>query len=333
MLKFTNKGIFCDPGGFYIDPWKPVDKAIITHGHADHARWGMKQYLCHYLTVPILKSRIGVDIHVQGVEYNEPLVINGVKISLHPAGHIIGSAQIRLEYKGRVTVISGDYKLQDDGLSTPFELVRCHEFISESTFGLPIYNWMSVTKQNEQLRNWVQQNQANGRTSVMVGYALGKAQRIMKALEGVAPLNVHFAVAKLNQAYESAGVQLPAYNVVNFQEGLKHLDKGIVIVPPSLLDSNVIRKIPNKADAICSGWMQVRGARRWRSADAGFAMSDHADWNGLLLAIRTTGAEKVYVTHGQTAVFTKYLNESGIDAEEIKTEFGAEDEIDEKLVE
>ncbi len=144
MLKFTDKGMYCVPGNFCIDPWKPVDYAIITHGHADHARWGMKHYLCHHLTVPILKSRIAADIHVQGIGYQETLIVNGVKISPHPAGHIIRSAQVRLEHKGKVVVVSGDYKLQDDGLSTSFETVQCHEFVTESTFGLPIYKWTDV---------------------------------------------------------------------------------------------------------------------------------------------------------------------------------------------
>lgn len=328
MLKFTNKGIYCVPGKFYIDPWKPVDYAVITHGHADHARWGMKHYLCHHFTVPILKSRIAETIDVRGIGYNETITKNGVKISLHPAGHIIGSAQIRLEHKGKVVVISGDYKVQDDGLSTPIEIVKCHEFITESTFGLPIYNWKSILQINAELQQWVLKNQSDGKTSVLVGYSLGKAQRIMKALEGIGTLHVHYSIGKLNEAYEKAGVQLPEYNVVDFREDVKYLDKGIVIVPPALVDSNVLRKIPNKADAICSGWMQVRGARRWRSADAGFAISDHADWNGLLDTIKATEAEKVYVTHGQTAVFAKYLNEIGIYAEELKTEFGEEEDIE-----
>ncbi len=327
MLRFTSEGIYCVPGGFYIDPWKPVDMAVITHGHADHARWGMKRYLCHHYTVPILKSRISQDITVQGVDYGAPVMINRVQVSLHPAGHIIGSAQIRMEYKGRIAVVSGDYKIQDDGLSTPFEPVTCHEFVTESTFGLPIYNWLSVSEQNRQLQQWVLDNQAHNKTSVLIGYSLGKAQRIMKALEGIAPLHVHYSIGRLNQAYESVGIQLPEYQIIDLREDVKHLDKGIVILPPSLLDSNVIRKIPNMAHAICSGWMQVRGARRWRSADAGFAISDHADWQGLLDVINATGAEQVYVTHGQTAVFTRYLNETGITAAEVKTEFGDEEEM------
>ena len=326
ILNFTDKGIYCIPGKFYIDPWKPVDYALITHGHADHARWGMKKYLCHNLTVPILHIRIGADIQVQGIGYNEPININGVKVSFHPAGHIIGSAQIRMEYKGKVAVVSGDYKLENDGLSTVFEPVKCHEFVTESTFGLPIYKWASTEKLNESMQNWVLNNQQIGKTSVFVGYSLGKAQRILNAVSGIAPIYTHYSITKLNQAYENAGIQLPHYESLDFRESVQHVNKGIVIVPPSLVDTNVLKKIPNMVYAVCSGWMQVRGARRWRSADAGFAVSDHADWDDLLKAVKETNAEKVYVTHGQTAVFAKYLNENGIEAVELHTAFGNEEE-------
>lgn len=326
MLAFTPRGMYCVPGDFYIDPWAPVDLAVITHGHSDHARWGMRKYLCHHYTVPVLKTRIGPDISVQGIAYQETVTLNGVRVSLHPAGHIIGSAQVRMEYRGRVIVISGDYKIQEDGLSVPFELVKCNEFVTESTFGLPIYNWLPVQEQQEQIRQWAAANRENGRASVFAGYSLGKAQRLMKALDGIAPLFVHYSVARLNQAYEASGVPLPAYEVVDLREDVKHTARGIVIVPPSLLESRIIRKIPDSLHAVCSGWMQVRGARRWRSADAGFPISDHADWSGLLQTVKATGAEKVYVTHGRTAAFAKYLNETGIPAEEMTTEFGMEEE-------
>jgi putative mRNA 3-end processing factor len=329
LLKFTSKGIYCIPGKFYIDPWKPVDLAVITHGHADHARSGMKKYLCHHFTKPILHSRIGKEIECQSVEYGEVLNINGVKVSLHPAGHIIGSAQIRMEYKGYVSVVSGDYKIQNDGISTPFESVQCNEFVSESTFGLPIYNWLTVEEQEKQMRNWVEQNKSNGKTSVFIGYSLGKSQRIMKALDGLDELHVHYSIAKLNEAYESVGIQLPNYKTVDLREDKKHLDGKIVILPPALIDNPAMKKIPNLAYAICSGWMQIRGARRWRSADAGFAVSDHADWPGLISAIKATEAEKVHITHGQTAVFSKYLTEIGISADEIKTEYGNDEETTE----
>ncbi|MDR2273489.1 MAG: ligase-associated DNA damage response exonuclease [Sphingobacterium sp.] len=324
MIQFTSKGIYCVPGKFYLDPWQPVDMAIITHGHADHAYPGMKKYLCHHFTVGILKSRIGPDIKVEGLAYNQAVHINGVKVSLHPAGHIIGSAQIRMEYKGKVTVFTGDYKIQDDGLSTAFEPVKCHELITESTFGLPIYRWESVVAQNQRLNAWIAHNQGHKKTSVFIGYSLGKSQRILNAVKDMGEIYVHYSIAKLNMAYSDAGIQLPPYQIVDLKEGSKQLDGKIVLLPPALLDTQLLQKIPHVAYAICSGWMQIRGARRWRSADAGFAISDHADWNGLLQAVIESSAEKVYVTHGQTAVFSKYLNEIGIEAEEVKTNYGEE---------
>ncbi len=322
LIKFTKSGIYCVPGKFYIDPWKPVEYAIITHAHSDHARWGSSHYLCHTFSKPVLQHRLGSDIAVETMDYGQTRDINGVKVSLHPAGHIIGSAQVRLEYKGFVSVISGDYKLEDDGLSTPFEPVRCHEFVTESTFGLPIYNWLPGQELFAAMKNWVAYNQMNQRTSIFVAYSLGKSQRLMRALEGLAPLYVHNSIANTNSAIARAGIVLPSYKILHEEQDKELIKNSIVIVPPALVGTTVIKKIPNGAIAICSGWMQVRGSRRWQAADAGFAVSDHADWKGLLEAVKATGAEKVYVTHGYQSVFSKYLNELGIDASEVSTQYG-----------
>ncbi|PQJ79740.1 ligase-associated DNA damage response exonuclease [Polaribacter porphyrae] len=326
LIKFTKKGIYCIPGKFYLDPWYPVDYAIISHGHADHSRAGNKHYLCHNDSKAIIKHRLGQDICIESLGYNEPRNINGVQVSFFPAGHVIGSAQIRLEYKGFVVVFSGDYKTQPDFISTPFELVKCHEFITESTFGLPIYKWKEETALQTQLQNWVLQNQQNNRTSVFLGYSLGKAQRIMKLLEGVDDTFVHSAIHNLNEAISSSGIELPKTTLLNFDFKKADIQNKIVILPPALLGSRMLKKIPNTATAICSGWMHIRGNRRWKGVDAGFAVSDHADWDGLLEAVKATEAEKVYVTHGSQAVFSKYLNEIGIEAHELKTEFG-DDEL------
>ena len=331
MLEFRREGMYCPQGRFYIDPLLPVDYAVITHAHADHARKGMTSYLCHPLTAPVLKLRLGAEISIQTLPYDQVLMINGVKISFHPAGHIIGSAQVRMEYKGKIVVVSGDYKLQDDGLTTPFEPVRCHEFVTESTFGLPIYNWRSVNELNGNISDWVLNNSSNGITSILVGYALGKAQRIMKAVEGIGKIYVHDAVHHINKAFLQSRIILPEYQRIDFTDRPKDLSSSILLVPPALLDSKVLKGIPSAYTAICSGWMQVRGARRWRSADAGFALSDHADWQGLLNAIRATDAEKVYVTHGFKSELTRYLNEIGRQAFEVTTAFGAEEEIAETL--
>jgi putative mRNA 3-end processing factor len=326
LVKFTKKGIYCIPGKFYLDPWFPVDYAIISHGHADHSRPGNKHYLCQNDSKAIIKHRLGHDISIESLGYNEPKNINGVQVSFFPAGHVIGSAQVRLEYKGYVVVFSGDYKTQPDFVSTPYEPVKCHEFITESTFGLPIYKWKKEDELQAELTNWVLQNQANNRTSVFLGYSLGKAQRIMKLIEDVDDIYVHTAINNLNNVISGSGIELPKTTLLNYDFKKADIQNKIVILPPALLGSRMIKKIPNAATAICSGWMHIRGNRRWKGVDAGFSISDHADWDGLLEAVKATGAEKVHVTHGSQAVFSKYLNEIGIEAYELKTEFG-EDEF------
>ncbi|WP_370225660.1 ligase-associated DNA damage response exonuclease [Mesoflavibacter sp.] len=330
FIKFTKKGIYCIPGKFYLDPWYPVDYAIISHGHADHSRLGNKHYLCHQNSKNILLHRLGKDISIETLNFNQIKTINGVKVSFYPAGHIIGSVQIKLEYKGKVVVFSGDYKTNPDFITTPFEPVKCHEFITESTFGLPIYSWKTEAELQSQLQQWIVNNQKQNKTSVFFGYSLGKAQRIMSLVDGIDEVYVHSAINNLNQAISKSGIVLPKSKLIPSDFNKKDIHNKIVILPPALLGSKLLKKIPNAATAICSGWMQIRGNRRWKGVDAGFAVSDHADWNGLLSAVKATEAEKVYVTHGSQAVFSKYLNEIGIESQEVVTEYGTEDNEDAK---
>lgn len=326
FIQFTDKGLYCAAGDFYIDPWRPVDKAVITHAHSDHARPGCKYYLCHHLTKPLLQLRLG-DHYYESVEWNEPVYINGVKISLHPAGHIIGSSQIRAEYKGEVWVISGDYKTENDGISGAFEPVKCNVFITESTFGLPIYNWKPQIDIFNEIQDWILKNHADGKTSVLMAYSLGKSQRILSCIEQTGlPIFLHGAVYNVHQALVQAGIVLPAIQRV--EPGMdKELFKGHVIIAPGSADGTPwMKRFSPYSVGVCSGWMQVRGNVRRRNADAGFALSDHADWNGLLQAIKATGAEKVFVTHGFQSALSRYLNENGIEAAEVKTEYGQEEE-------
>lgn len=331
LIDFTSKGIYCRKGNFYIDPWQPVDLAVTTHGHSDHVKWGNKAYLCHELTKPVLIQRLG-DINIETLPYHKEININGVKLSLFPAGHVIGSAQIRLEYKGEVCVVSGDYKVENDGISTPFEPVKCHTFVSESTFGLPIYKWQEQHHIFSQIKDWISANRDQNKTTVLIAYSLGKAQRLIKGLDGYGDIFVHNSIANLNEAFIKSGVTLPTTIRITPETTKESLQKGIVIVPPVLAEGRWIKNLTNAATGVCSGWMQVRASRRWRSADAGFALSDHADWPGLLLAIKATQAEKVFVTHGYTAIFSKYLNEIGIAAEEVKTQYGNVDEENEDKI-
>lgn len=326
LIEFTDKGLYCAAGQFYIDPWKPVDKAVITHAHSDHARLGSRYYLCHHLTKPILQLRLG-DNNYQTVEWGEKIHMNEVTVSLHPAGHIIGSSQIRVEYKGEVWVVSGDYKTENDGISGAFEPVTCHTFISESTFGLPIYNWKPQQAIFSDIQNWIRHNQTTGKTSVLIAYSLGKAQRVLKAVEEVTGnIFVHGAVWNAQQALLQAGIKLPGVKPVTADTPKDVYKESVVIAPPSADSSPWMKRFLPYSVGICSGWMQVRGNQRRRNADAGFALSDHADWNGLLQAVKATKAEKVFVTHGFQSVFSRYLNEQGIAAAEVKTEFGNEEE-------
>lgn len=328
-MLFTSKGIYCPEGDFFIDPWLPVDKAIITHAHSDHARRGMGRYLSTPVTAALMRARISADIEVSEVNYGEAIDINGVRVSLHPAGHIPGSAQVRMEKKGYVAVISGDYKVQSDGISTPIEPVRCHEFVTESTFGLPGFRWAAQQDVLNDLVQWWQANAAVHKNSVVIAYALGKAQRLIKSLASYGRIIVHGAVYSMNQALNSAGVQIPLCERILEVTDKKEMKGVLVIAPPSAIGTPWLKRFQPYSLGIASGWMAIRGIRRRRAADVGFVLSDHADWTGLLSTIRETGAQRIYVTHGYSDIFTRYLCEQGYEARQVETRFSAEgDEAD-----
>jgi putative mRNA 3-end processing factor len=327
LISFTDKGLYCEEGNFYIDPWKPVNRAVITHGHSDHAYFGHQHYLCHQYTKPILQLRLG-DNSYQTVEWAQTVIMNNVKISFHPAGHIIGSSQIRVEHKGEVWVVSGDYKTEDDGLSGKFEPIKCNTFITESTFGLPIYSWKPQHRIFENIINWITSNKENRKTSVLLAYSLGKAQRVLQHIkETTQTIYAHGAIYNTQQALINAGWKLAEIVRVTPETPKELLKGSVVIAPPSADGSAWMKKFSPYSVGVCSGWMQVRGHVRRRNVDAGFPLSDHADWDGLLQSIKATGAEKVFVTHGFQHAFSRYLNEQNIAiAAEVKTEYGTEDE-------
>lgn len=326
LIEFSDKGLYCRQGNFYIDPWQPVDRAVITHAHSDHMRAGSKWYLCHQYTKPLLLARLG-EHPVQIAEWNETVDMNGVKVSLHPAGHIIGSSQIRVEYKGEVWVVSGDYKTTDDGISGAFEPVKCNVFITESTFGLPVYKWKPQVEIYDDIKSWITKNKAKGISSVLIAYSLGKAQRVLQPVSEVTDIiYAHGAVDNMQKALECAGWKLPKVERITPETPRSKLIGSVVIAPPSADGTPWMKKFSPSAVGVCSGWMQVRGSFRRRNADAGFALSDHADWDGLLTAIHATGAEKVYATHGFQSALSRYLNEHGIEAGEVHTEYGNDEE-------
>lgn len=325
LLSYTDQGIYCERADVYIDPWRPVNKAIITHAHADHSRWGMKHYLAHTDSIPVMKHRLGEDINVTAKEYNESFAINGVRFSLHPAGHIVGSAQVRVEYKGEVWVVSGDYKTEQDATCKPFEPVRCHAFITESTFGLPVYDWAPADDVYHSINAWWKKNREQDKVSIILGYSLGKAQRIIAHLDQhLGEVYTHGAIENTNEVLRSAGISVPATTRITRETDKKALVGNMVVAPPSAHNTLWMRKFKPYSVGIASGWMALRGARRRRNADRGFVMSDHADWKGLNAAISATGAGTIYVTHGYSNTFAQWLTEKGYNAQVLETEYEGE---------
>lgn len=328
VLTFTPSGIYCPVGDFYVDPWRPVARALITHGHADHARAGMGAYLATDIAAPVIRHRLG-HIHMDTIAYGETRQIGGATVSFHPAGHVPGSAQIKVEANGETWVVSGDYKLEDDGLSTPFEPVRCHHFITESTFGLPVFRWQPQSDVARQINAWWSKCAANGKFAFLGCYALGKAQRLLALLDGkTGPILTHTAIENTNAVLRNQGLALPSTVAASADLVVEKHQGALVLAPPSALGSAWARKFGPQETAFASGWMALRGIRRRRAGDRGFVISDHADWFGLLTAIKETGAENIYVTHGYTDVFARYLNEQGWNAQVVPTEFGGDDAED-----
>lgn len=316
------EGLYCPAGDFFIDPWRPVARAVITHAHADHARSGHAHYLAVTDAQHVLRARLG-SISLQTARYGERVTINGVAVSLHPAGHVLGSAQVRIEHQGRVWVVSGDYKLGADTTCAPFEPVRCDVFITESTFGLPVYRWAPQAEVFAQVDAWWAANAAAGRASLLFCYAFGKAQRILAGVDAsIGPIVVHGAVEPLNAAYRASGVALSPTLRVSDVTDKASFKRALVLAPPSAAGSPWMKRFADYSDAFASGWMQLRGARRRRALDRGFVLSDHADWPGLQQAIAATGAQRVIVTHGQVPVMVRWLREQGLQAEAFETEYG-----------
>lgn len=330
LLQFTDKGIYCPRADIYIDPWSPVRHAVITHAHSDHARPGMQRYLCHHDTLPVLRLRLGADIQAHAVAYGEVIRHNGVSISLHPAGHIPGSAQVRVESQGEIWVVTGDYKLVADGLSEPFEPVRCHHLVTESTFGLPVYRFPDPAEVATEINGWWRQNAAEGFRTVILGYALGKSQTILHHLDqSIGRIYWHGAVANVNQALEEAGYHFPGERLLP-GPGRSIPEDAIIVAPPSVLGTPWLRNLSPYRTGLCSGWMQLRGTRRRYGVDRGFVLSDHGDWGQLNEAILASHAGTVYVTHGYEQAMARWIRESlGLEAHEVHTYYheGEREEI------
>ncbi len=326
LVKATERGLFCPAGGFYIDPWLPVQRAVITHAHGDHLRAGSSDYVLAAAGLRVARCRLPPDARITTLKYGESIQIGDTQVSLHPAGHVLGSAQVRIEHAGAVWVVSGDYKRDADPTCQPFEAVPCDVFISEATFALPAYRWPDTGRTALEILNWWRDNRLHGLASVLFVYALGKAQRVLAELSRLTSdsVFVHGAIAGLVEAYREEGVQmlgtLPATVA-----GLKNYAGAMVLAPPSAAGSPWMRRFGDHRTGFCSGWMRIRGDRRRRGYDRGFVLSDHADWPSLLRTFRETGARRILLTHGYTDAMCRYLQEQGVDAAALRTEYGGED--------
>ena len=331
LLRPTDVGLYCEAGDFYVDPWRPVPRAVVTHAHADHACWGCGRYLTSAEGAGVLQVRMGREAVVDALPYGESLSIGGVRLSLHPAGHILGSSQVRLEHRGEVWVVSGDYKVEPDATCTPFEPVACHVFVTESTFGLPIYRWPSQASVFDEVNAWWRANRDAGKASLLLGYALGKSQRLLSGLDPeIGPIYCHGAVEKLNRAYREGGVPLPETSYAGAAVRGKSWAGAMIVAPPSAHGTPWARKFAPLSAAVASGWMTIRGTRRRKALDRGFVLSDHVDWPGLTGSIAATGAGRVLVTHGYTAVVVRHLREQGLEAEVLATRYEGEGEAQDR---
>lgn len=326
LLRVTEHGIHCPVGDFHIDPWLPVHRAIVTHAHSDHARPGSSAYLAAAPGLPLLRERLGGGASLQGAAYGESIRLNGVRVSLHPAGHVLGSAQVRVEHRGEVWVVTGDYKRHPDPTAHPFESVPCHILVSECTFGLPVYRWPSPDRVAGELLRWWEECREGGVTPVLFVYALGKAQRVLSMVGEAGPVLAHGAIHRMTGVYRGAGVPLPPLRHATPEAIRQHRGEALVLAPPSAAGSPWLRRFAPASTGFASGWMRVRGIRRRRGGDRGFVLSDHVDWDGILETVDDSGAGRVLLTHGTTGPMTRFLRERGLEAAALSTPFRGDDD-------
>ncbi len=330
LLTLKPHGLVSQDEAFHVDAWTPADVNLVTHAHGDHAHRGSRLYWCTPETALILKRRISPDVKLKIVNWRERYKLGKQWVSFHPAGHIFGSAQIRIEHESQpsnVLVFTGDFKRDPDPTCQPFEVVPCSTFITEATFALPIYRWRPNSEIRDGIYDWWMWNRAEGNTSILFCYALGKAQRILAELTSRTNDTVllHGATDPLVSIYRDAGVHmLPTQKLTDYDGPL---EGQLILAPPSAHRSPWMKRFKNISTGFASGWMAVRGVRRGRSYEKGFVLSDHADWPSLVQTVKDTGAKRVLVTHGNKETLAKYLRETlQLDAIPLQTQYGAEED-------
>jgi putative mRNA 3-end processing factor len=314
LLAEKREGLQCAAGGFSLDPREPVPFAVVTHAHADHAVPGCGRYLCAAPSLPLLRHRLGADAPIEAAAYGEPREIGPVRLSFHPAGHVLGSAQVRIEQEGSVWVATGDYKREADPTCAPFEPVRCDVLVTEASYALPVFRWDDPRDVLGDIFSWWQGNPR--RASLLFCYVLGKAQRILAGLAELTDraVYVHGALEPITRIYRDAGIRmLPTLPVAETRKGRSFAGE-LVLAPITARGSTWMRRFGDSESAFASGSMRIRGQRRRRSFDRGFALSDHADWPGLLRTIEESGAKRVLATHGYREALVRYLTERGTEA-------------------
>ncbi|MBB3228435.1 putative mRNA 3-end processing factor [Luteibacter sp. Sphag1AF] len=319
------EGLYCPAGDFYIDPLYPVHRAVVTHAHGDHARSGSGHYDVALAGVGLMRERLGAGSSIDAHAYGERFAMGDTVISLHPSGHVLGAAQIRIEGAGKVAVVSGDYKRDPDPTCAPFEPVPCDIFVTESTFGLPVYRWPHMSSVIDDMLAWLDECKAQNVPAVLFCYALGKAQRILAELARHTTRTVflHGAMLRLVDVYREAGIRmLPTAPVSESARG-RDFAGELIMAPPSAAGSPWMKRFSRASTGFASGWMRIRGARRRRGYDRGFVVSDHADWPGLVQSVRDSQAKRIYVTHGDGEALIRYLRDNGHDARPLRELGGA----------
>ncbi|MEK9726995.1 MAG: ligase-associated DNA damage response exonuclease [Candidatus Margulisiibacteriota bacterium] len=314
MLSLNHNGLYCDAGNFYIDPIRNVDCAVITHGHADHARWGMGTYVATPETCDIMRVRLGQDINTISLKYHQAYSFNSIQVTLIPAGHILGSAQVVIDDGSQRAIVTGDFKTDHDPTLDDIYYESCDLLVMETTFALPIYHWPHIASVFESIHSFWNQNQSDGYHTVLYAYSLGKAQRLLAGLDSdLGPIAVHGAVSKMNDIYAKYNrlVTLPPKLT---KDTLSNWGQpGLIVAPPGVIGSSWLKKLGRYREGYVSGWMTSKGQARRRNM-RGFVISDHADWNGLNQLVKRAAPTQVWTMHGNTDIYARYLNEQGISA-------------------